>query len=377
MGTPNSSNTSGIGSAISPAPAVMPSSTRGPGGDGSVASNHSGYVPHGNVSTSRSGTGPSIHSTNASVSRRGANVAGVGAGGYLDYTPGNVVTGAGGAPVTTLPGAAAFSRLTPERRTIHSTKPPNIDYEANASNTGVSVASRCINMAGVNSITWTSPNQTPGATGFTFFRSLTAKIGRRGPVTGTVGGGPNLPGVAEDSNSAVLISADNDRSQTSQTSASGTTNYTPEEDHSSEAVTLNTGNPVDGITLGPSPGGSPISQSETRRRIYDDDEDDERCKPRSLRFTWSIRTTSHLPPMEIIREIERVLSENNCVYEQQNKFLVVCDYGNPSTDANVHWEMEVCRLPRLSMNAVRFKRISGTAVAHKNIAHRIADQMKL
>ncbi|TPP66074.1 MAP/microtubule affinity-regulating kinase [Fasciola gigantica] len=394
MGTPNSSNTSGIGSAISPAPAVMPSSTRGPGGDGSVASNHSGYVPHGNVSTSRSGiqdyafnrldfaygslrTGPSVHSTNASVSRRGANVAGVGAGGYLGYTPGNVVTGAGGAPVTTLPGAAAFSRLTPERRTIHSTNPPNIDYEANASNTGVSVASRCINMAGVNSITGTSPNQTPGATGFTFFRSLTAKIGRRGPVTGTVGGGPNLPGVAEDSNSALLISADNDRSQTSQTSASGTTNYTPEEDHSPEAVTLNTGNPVDGITLGPSPGGSPISQSGTRRQIYDDDEDDEQCKPRSLRFTWSMRTTSHLPPMEIIREIKRVLSENNCVYEQQNKFLVVCDYGDPSTDANVQWEMEVCRLPRLSMNAVRFKRISGTAVAYKNIAHRIADQMKL
>lgn len=198
-----------------------------------------------------------------------------------------------------------------------------------------------------------------------------------GPVTGGVGGNPNLPGVAEDPNSVLSITVDNNRPPNSQTSTSGAVAYTPGEGNSPEMVALNSGNPIDGIGPGPSPGDSPISQGGTRRPVYDDDEDDDQCKPRSLRFTWSMRTTSHLPPMEIIREIKRVLSENNCEYEQQNKYLVVCDYGDPSTDANVQWEMEVCRLPRLSMNAVRFKRISGTAVAYKNIAHRIADQMKL
>lgn len=105
---------------------------------------------------------------------------GVGAGGFLGYTPaGGAGTGTGATALGTLPGAAAFSRLTPERRTIHSTNPPNIEYEANASNVGASVASRCINMAGINPVTGTGPNQAPGTTGFTFFRSLTAKIGRR------------------------------------------------------------------------------------------------------------------------------------------------------------------------------------------------------
>ncbi|KAA0184160.1 hypothetical protein FBUS_11561 [Fasciolopsis buskii] len=54
MGSPNT-NTSVIGNANSSASASMSSSTRGPGGDGSVASNLSSCPPHGNVSTSRSG----------------------------------------------------------------------------------------------------------------------------------------------------------------------------------------------------------------------------------------------------------------------------------------------------------------------------------
>ncbi|KAG7243265.1 hypothetical protein INR49_011711 [Caranx melampygus] len=101
------------------------------------------------------------------------------------------------------------------------------------------------------------------------------------------------------------------------------------------------------------------------------------AKPRSLRFTWSMKTTSSMEPMEMMREIRKVLDSNSCEYELRERYMLLCVSGVPARDDFVQWEMEVCKLPRLSLNGVRFKRISGTSIAFKNIASKIANELKL
>ncbi|KAM6461288.1 MAP/microtubule affinity-regulating kinase 3 isoform 3-T3 [Liasis olivaceus] len=118
-------------------------------------------------------------------------------------------------------------------------------------------------------------------------------------------------------------------------------------------------------------------EGSSRNVAVDQKDDNKEAKPRSLRFTWSMKTTSSMDPNDMMREIRKVLDANNCDYEQRERFLLFCVHGDGHAENLVQWEMEVCKLPRLSLNGVRFKRISGTSIAFKNIASKIANELKL
>ncbi|KAM6960199.1 serine/threonine-protein kinase MARK2 isoform 4-T4 [Tautogolabrus adspersus] len=184
--------------------------------------------------------------------------------------------------------------------------------------------------------------RTQGATGI--FSKFTSKFVRRSPYEGE----------GRDEGSRSMLSSTVDKSE--KTSGGVLSSSSNNDENNSSPGSGNTGGTGSPPTI--------ASQKDS-------------AKPRSLRFTWSMKTTSSMEPMEMMREIRKVLDSNSCEYELRERYMLLCVSGNPARDDFVQWEMEVCKLPRLSLNGVRFKRISGTSIAFKNIASKIANELKL
>ena len=100
---------------------------------------------------------------------------------------------------------------------------------------------------------------------------------------------------------------------------------------------------------------------------------DQDIKPRALRFTWNMKTTSSLDPNIIMKRIRDALDANGCDYEQRERYLLLCEQGE-GEDA-LQFEMEVCRLPRLALHGVRYKRISGNSLSYKTIASKLSNDL--
>lgn len=81
--------------------------------------------------------------------------------------------------------------------------------------------------------------------------------------------------------------------------------------------------------------------------------------------------TSEKSAKEVLAETMRALTANNISYTQEAPFLLSCVFND------VSFEMEVCKLPRLSVNGIRVKRLGGPSLGYKNICSKVLDDMKL
>ena len=92
--------------------------------------------------------------------------------------------------------------------------------------------------------------------------------------------------------------------------------------------------------------------------------------PRSLRFTFSVSNTSYKDTQHILSELHRVLNEGQIEF-RQDKFLTTC------MSNGIEFEIEICKIPRLSVNGLRMKRLTGNSWEYKNIISELINKMDL
>ncbi|KAI9217044.1 KA1 domain/Ssp2 C-terminal domain-containing protein [Blastocladiella britannica] len=85
----------------------------------------------------------------------------------------------------------------------------------------------------------------------------------------------------------------------------------------------------------------------------------------------NVNTTSSKPPAEIIAEVKRVLTECHVQYAHDAGFVVECRL------ADLVFEIEICKVPRLALFGLHFKRISGGIWTYKKLCNKLLSQMSL
>jgi len=94
-------------------------------------------------------------------------------------------------------------------------------------------------------------------------------------------------------------------------------------------------------------------------------------QPRVVRFAFHVNTMSEKSPDDIVAEVQTVLKECGIPFTMKGKFCANC------VVEGVHFSIEVCKIPRLSVNGIRFARISGSAWKYKTIVKDLVVHLKL
>lgn len=95
-------------------------------------------------------------------------------------------------------------------------------------------------------------------------------------------------------------------------------------------------------------------------------------EPRTV-SSWflNVNTTSAKSVFEILEEIKNACKLNNIVFKHESPFIVECKSGE------VSFEIEVCRVPRLSLHGLHFKRINGGMWTYKKVCNKVLGSMNL
>ncbi|KAH9254282.1 hypothetical protein BASA81_007672 [Batrachochytrium salamandrivorans] len=107
----------------------------------------------------------------------------------------------------------------------------------------------------------------------------------------------------------------------------------------------------------------PIPIDQLKKRLEQDSEG-----PRTARFTFSLNTTSAKEPDQVFGEVVRVLKESS-VKHAISGLIATCDLEG------IQFELEVCRLPNLALNGLRFKRLAGNTWEYKDLLTNLISKM--
>lgn len=104
-------------------------------------------------------------------------------------------------------------------------------------------------------------------------------------------------------------------------------------------------------------------------------------KLRKMQGAFSVDTTTSKSPQDIYDEIERVLNDSNIVYKVKNGGCVFkCKDTSIPEEAEqdeMHFEIEICQISGLNMNAIKFKRVKGETWPYRVLCKSLLDKMRL
>ncbi|KAJ1507513.1 MAP/microtubule affinity-regulating kinase 3 [Coelomomyces lativittatus] len=104
----------------------------------------------------------------------------------------------------------------------------------------------------------------------------------------------------------------------------------------------------------------------------------EEGKPRSLRFTFNSNTTSSKPPDEMVQLVLDGCVKNHIQHKLVSRYLIECIYTVPHDKDTIHFEVEICKLPRLkNLHGLRFKRMVGSSNDYKQICEKLLQSIAL